>query len=188
MQPTVEIRQLPSEVFWPIFKANRAQYFEDTFYFSSMALRTEHELASHPSLYNGYKNRFELNLGLYINDELSGWCTSVQTHVYELYMMNSVIFPEHRRQGHYSALMKETIRVAREKGFMMVTSNHICSNNAVIIPKLKEGFKINGLEVMDDFGTVVKLVLHLNEKRAEALEFRTGMLKPNESIRRTFNF
>ncbi len=104
--------------------------------------------------------------------------------MYELYTMNSVILPEFRRKGLYSMLVKETVKEARALGYQMVTSNHVISNNAVIIAKLKLGFNISGIEVFDDFGMTVKLTCHLNETRKKAFDFRTGLTRPDDEIRK----
>ncbi len=184
----MEIRKLTSDEFYPLFKKLRANYFADTLWFSSLNIRTEHEINSFNTLYEGMKDRWELHLGLYENDQLIGWCSSHQTRTYELYMMNSVIFPEHRRKGLYTRLIQETLKKAKEAGFQIVTSQHVCTNNGVIIPKLKAGFKITGFEVLDEFGVTVKLTNYLNETRASAMEFRSGMEKPSPEMKNLFNF
>lgn len=68
---------------------------------------------------------------------------------------------------------------------MTVSSYHVCTNNAVIIPKLKAGFHIVGMELWDDTGVVVRLLKQLNEVRQEVLEFRAGAKQPSERVKKT---
>lgn len=63
----------------------------------------------------------------------------------ELYMMSSGVLPKYRRSGWYTKLAHVTIKEAKKLGFQMITSNHITSNNSVIIAKLKLGFQIAGI-------------------------------------------
>ena len=101
-------------------------------------------------------------------------------------MMNSVVFPDYRRRGHYTRLVQATIVEAKLAGFQVVTSNHVCTNNAVIIPKLKLDFKITGFEMSDEFGVIVKLTHFLNPTRSKAIEFRSGCQKPDAELKELF--
>lgn len=182
----MEIRKLTSEEFWPIFKNLRTKYFNETLWFSSFDVRTTREIEAFESLSSGMKSRWELHLGVYLNNEIIGWCSSYQTRAYELHMMNSIIFPEHRRKGFYSKLLNATLNEAQIAGFQTVTSHHVCTNNSVIMAKLKYDFKITGFEVMDEFGIVVKLTKYLNAMREEAIKFRSGQEMPSEVLKSLF--
>jgi hypothetical protein len=39
---------------------------------------------------------------------------------------------------------------------------------------------------LDEFGVVVKLTHYLNEVRGKAMEFRSGQMKPDESLKTLF--
>lgn len=160
--------------------------FKETLWYSSKDVRTAHEQAEIKNLIVGLENAWTLHLGLYENDQLIGWCSSFAMKANELYMMNSVVFPEHRRKGYYTLMVKEVLKEAKLAGFQTVASQHVCTNNDVIIPKLKLNFKITGMEVLDEFGVTVNLTYFLNETRAKAMEFRSGLCKPDEEMKKLF--
>ena len=59
-----------------------------------------------------------------------------------------------------------------------IGSQHVATNNAVLIAKLKLGYVIAGTEYVDAMGLLVRLVLHLTVERAVLFAARTGMLAP----------
>jgi GNAT superfamily N-acetyltransferase len=182
----VEIRKLTSDEFYPLFRQHRPEMFADTLWFSSREVRTEHEQSQITNLLKGLEDVWSLHLGLYENNELIGWCSSFAMKANELYMMNSAVFPDHRRKGYYTVMVKEVLKEAKLAGFQTVTSQHVCTNNDVIIPKLKLDFKITGMQVMDEFGVTVSLTYFLNETRAKAMEFRSGSSKPDLELKKLF--
>ena len=95
-------------------------------------------------------------------------------------MLNTGILKEHQGKGIYSALLPVIIERVRSQGFQTIKSRHNATNNQVIIPKLKAGFVITGLELSDGFGTLVTLTYFMNEKRREVMDMRSGLKKPNE--------
>lgn len=183
----MEIKKISDEEFNSIFSANIDTFFSSTMSFSVQDVRTEYEIQKANELKSGLKLNERIHLVAHDdNGEFAGWSTSSQFRQYSLYTHNSVVFPKFRRQGVYSALVKETLRLAEESGYQIVFSNHVLSNNDVIIAKLKLGFKIMGIEVFDDYGSTAKLVYHINEKRKKLFDFRTGQIRPDEEIRNVF--
>jgi hypothetical protein len=182
----MKIRPLTNEEFQAYYDKYAYTLFEDSLWYDVTGVYTPAEAEAFPDLRDRLKTRWTLHLGAFEADELVGWCSSFQTKPLELYMRNSVVLPDHRRRGIYTALMLETLRCAQVAAFQTVSSYHVCTNNAVIIPKLKAGFHIVGLEVWDEVGVVVRLVKHLNEVRQEALEFRSGAVKPSDRMRKVF--
>jgi len=181
------IKKLSSEEFWPIFRENRDKYFSDTLSFSMKNTMTQYELETFSKRKEAFKNQLEYHYGLFTMDgSLAGWSSSFQSRVNELHMMNSVVFPAYRRQGYYTKMVEETIKEAGLMGFQTIISYHVSTNNDVIIPKLKLGFKIVGMILDDEFGTLVKLSYYLNELRSDALDFRAGLIKPNQEVKQLF--
>ncbi len=176
-----EINQVEFDSFFPRLMA---EHFADTLSYSVFNVRTQTEIDELPNLMNKFRNRESLYLGVY--DEagnLAGWSGSFQTKTYELYTMNSVVLPEHRRKGLYTRLTKEVIRIATERGYQMVTSHHVTSNNSVIVAKLKMDFNITGFEVTDDFGSLVKMTYYINETRKKVFNVRTGYIRPDAQVK-----
>jgi GNAT superfamily N-acetyltransferase len=101
-------------------------------------------------------------------------------------MCNSAVLPIFRRKGIYSALLKKCLQVTREEGFQLIYSKHSATNNAVIIPKLKEGFIISKMELDDKFGVLIHLHYYMNSTRKKIMHYRSGQIKPDEEIKSIF--
>jgi len=124
--------------------------------------------------------RERINLAIYNGSQLVGWSYGWQGGLESasFYMANSCVIPEYRRQGLYTHLLQKVIELAQEYGFQSITSRHVAANNSVIIPKLKAGFKITGMELSEIYGNLVHLTYFNNDLRREAFEVRTGLCKP----------
>ena len=80
-------------------------------------------------------------------------------------------------------MLFETLQRVKNLGFQELCSRHSVDNNAVIIPKLKAGFVITGVEISDMWGTLVNLSYYTNEKRRKVLSYRSGA-KPDSEIKK----
>jgi L-amino acid N-acyltransferase YncA len=123
-----------------------------------------------------------LYFGLFHGEQIVGWHIGDQHNAARFYMRNSAIVPEHRRRGLYSAMLKAVVAHLLELGFQNILSRHNATNNAVIIPKLKAGFVMTGLEISDVFGTLVHLEYFANPQRRKAIDYRCGLIAPDEEI------
>ncbi len=131
-----------------------------------------------------YKGVFRLRLGVFYGDTFVGWSTGNQENSDTYYMRNSAIFEEHRRKGLYSALLEESVRRILAAGFQRIMSRHNTDNNAVIIPKLKAGFLITGMEIDDKYGVLVNLSYYPHELRRKVIAYRTGRLHADAEVAR----
>ncbi len=127
---------------------------------------------------------YELRLLLLRGEEVIGWHIGRQAYREAANMSNTAIFPEHRSKGLYSRLLPAILELYRAQGFGRVLSKHHASNNAVLIPKLRAGFRITGFEIDERYGLFVNLAYFFNEQRLRAYLFRTGALRPDEEISR----
>lgn len=127
---------------------------------------------------------FQLRLGVFYNNNFVGWSAGHQESAETYYMRNSAVLPEHRKKGLYTALLNETLQILQSKGFQKIYSRHSSTNNDVIIPKLKAGFKITSLEVSDMFGVLVHLTYFSSELRRKMLVYRVGDIKPDNEIKK----
>jgi len=180
-----EIRHIPEEEFNP----PREYSFEKTapiFNFDSYL--SEAEKNKLEKLRENMGNPFVLRLGIFKNDELTGWHFGKQISFDSFYMQNSVILPEHRRKGLYTALLKTVIEISIKQGFQRVTSRHIATNNHIIIPKLKAGFVITNLEINDVLGITVQLTFYSNEVRRKMMDYRVGHIFPDNEIKEQLRF
>lgn len=179
------IREIADEEFGTLWLGPSKKFFEDEsqVFRLRMAL-SEEELATWETLRAKLGNPIRINLGMYNGDEFIGWCWGYQESAMKFYMCNSAIFPEHRRKGLYTRLLNEMISRTKALGFQEVFSRHAATNNSIIIPKLKAGFKITTLEVSDLFGVCVHLNYYLNPLRTKILDYRVGQIKPDDEIRK----
>ncbi len=135
-------------------------------------------------LHAGTKENYRLKLVALEGKQIVGWSFGFQDTLdsSSYFMAGSVVLPERRRQGLYSALVAKVLEITEKKGFQSVWSMHIMNNNPVLIAKLKQGFVINGFEVNTIYGALVKLTFNHSELRKKALNFRAGSVKETEII------
>ena len=110
-------------------------------------------------------------------EKVVGWSFGYQKDAEEFYMTNSAVVPEYRNIGVYKKLLSMMIDKAKAEGFQIVSSIHHASNNAILIPKLKVGFKIIGMKLNPRFGTLLELHYYTNDKVSQVLDYRTGYIK-----------
>ena len=106
--------------------------------------------------------------------DIVGWSQWQQTDTDILTMRNTAIDPAHRRKGLYTALLPVVINHARSEGYQRIVSTHHASNNAVIIPKLKAGFIITGLNINEKYGAMITLTYYVYEGRLRCAQERIG--------------
>lgn len=170
-----------------MFEEHKAKVFNRSLYFDVLASLSEAEQNAITVLSENIGNPYRLSIGIYHKDEFIGWHLGKQEDSDKFFMRNTGIFPEHRNQGVYSALLPHILSTIEQKGFQVVCSRHHASNNAVIVPKLKAGFIISGFELSDKYGVLVHLSYYFNPLRRKAMQFRTGEVKPNDELRKLIN-
>lgn len=112
---------------------------------------------------------------LLMRDEtLVGWFQGGQTEGLTFYMQNSAVLPAFQRQGLYSAMLAGMLRYLRALGYEEVTSHHLPDNNAILVPKLKAGFLVDGIKVDQRHGWLLCLrkSLHSDRERATRRHYR----------------
>lgn len=174
--------EVNSPVFFKQFKVNRQKVFNNTVDFRTSKMYNEAEVKKLDKLYSEHKETCRLNYLIMHNEDLAGWATGCQTDPDEFYMHNTGIYEVHRRKGLYTKLLQLILSTVKERGYQKVYSKHASTNNAVIIPKLKAGFLINGIEVNEKYGVLVKLIYYLNKDIEALARFRSGEQAISKSI------
>jgi GNAT superfamily N-acetyltransferase len=182
-----KIEKMEGDDFFPLFKKYHKLVFAKDHSYSPADVMIEREKDLLKNLSKNLDNTFTLNLVAFEKNEFVGWSFGFQDSREKYYMCNSGVLKEHRRKGLYSQLLQETLKIASEEGFQIISSRHCATNNPVIIPKLKAGFVISGMELSDQFGTLVNLHYYINSKRREILDYRCGESSPNQQIRDLFD-
>ena len=97
------------------------------------------------------------------------------------YIGLSAVDPAYRQQGVYTRMLNTIEQLVRERGGLVISSQHVATNNAVLIAKLKLGYVIAGTEYVEQMGLLVRLVLQLTPERRALFAARTGTLRPGEA-------
>ena len=121
--------------------------------------------------------------GIFHGGQLVGWHHAYQYDERSVYMSDSGLLPEHRGQGVYTRLLPSLLEAFRAAGYTLIRSHHRATNNAVIIPKLRLGFFIQGLNLYEG-GVNVLLVLSFDESYRAAQRVRSGELQPRGEVAR----
>lgn len=174
---------MESDEFFPLFAENRPKVFADTFTLRARDYAySQVEMDKLDALPKAKDGLIANHFVLYKEDAVIGWSTGMQESSHAYAMINTGVLEEHQNKGIYTALLAVIIQTLREQGFQTITSAHNATNNQVIIPKLKAGFVISGLELHDGFGTLVKLSYFMNAKRMQVMHMRSGLKKPSREI------
>jgi len=103
-----------------------------------------------------------------------GWMFGESQDQSTFYMRNTAFLKEYQNKGIYTAFLKELLEYIKYIGYEKVVSHHLGTNKAVLIPKLKLGFDICGLELHETIGANVKLVHMLHEDRKSVYHHKYG--------------
>jgi hypothetical protein len=182
------IRALDNAEFGPLFRQYRPTIFQTMLDFDvQQALSTEEQTAT-ARLREQMGTPFRLNIGIYHQQEFIGWSFGRQESAEKYYTVNTAILPQHQGKGIYSALLPRILGAVQREGFQIVSSRHVATNNQVLVPKLKAGFVITGVELSDVFGVLVHLSYFFNPIRRKVLDVRVGQARPDAEVKRYMPF
>jgi RimJ/RimL family protein N-acetyltransferase len=89
-------------------------------------------------------------------------------------MTHAQVHPDHQGQGLYTEIVRRVIAYTGELGFERILSEHGVGNNAVLVPKLKLGFRIVAFEIEPAFGLTLRLAYFHDPEQLAAYAFRYG--------------
>jgi GNAT superfamily N-acetyltransferase len=87
-------------------------------------------------------------------------------------MLTSVLHPDVRGQGLYTALLPRVVAAAQDSGFLEISSSHRADHNVILVLKLKAGFSIAAFEIDPQFGILVHLRKYLVAGMTEMFRYR----------------
>ncbi|NOT78662.1 MAG: GNAT family N-acetyltransferase [Bacteriovoracaceae bacterium] len=163
--------------FTPVFRELRPTVFSENNDVDYSTYWSDEEHAKFKDLQAMCKTEVRSYLLCKDGEKIVGWSFGFQKDAEEFYMVNSAVLPDYRNRGIYKHLLELIIEKARKEGFQIISSTHHASNNAILIPKLKFGFKIMGMRLHPRFGTLIDLHYYTNEKVGQVLDYRTGYTK-----------
>ena len=120
-----------------------------------------------------------------------GWHIGEAEDAVTFYMRNTGVLPAHQNRGIYEAFFAAFKRYLGELGYERVTSQHKATNRRILILKLRQGFEIAGVELTENWGAVVKVVLLLAPDRRLSFYRQFGQMDhlgatpPNKALQRT---
>ena len=180
----MKIKRMSAEEFWPLLKKNSPKVFK-TQIFSAADYMSVDQRSGFSDRKKFLKDQINLFYGLFDEkDHFVGWSNGFQLKPNEFYMMSSAVLPKYRRKGWYTKLAKTMIQEVERLGFLVVHSNHLATNNPVIIAKLKMGFVVSGIEISEQMGTLLKLSYFMNPLTHEVMKYRTGEMKPSARVKK----
>jgi hypothetical protein len=168
---------------FPYIQDHQASIFAENQHLDTLYALSEAERNALNALGERLAERYRLGFGIFQGEVFVGWHLGQQTLAGTFEMARTGIVREHQNRGLYTALLPIILAQLKNDGFQVVFSRHNLTNNAVIIPKLKAGFVITGLELDDRFGTLVKLSYYFNPLRRKLLDVRVGQRRPDNETR-----
>ena len=100
---------------WTWIKPLQSKMFTSNLRVPTYMIISPEEIENIKRLRQNMGSPFNINLGLFYEDELVGWSYGWQENQETYYMTNSAVLAEHRRKGLYTALLNKTIEIAKEK-------------------------------------------------------------------------
>lgn len=185
------INQLSYEEFLPIFRKHRSTVFADDHSYELSDILSEKQKEIQKSQREKIVHS-RLCLGIYNGNILVGWCHSYVAEPLVLNLCNAGFLREHfrfiakNRDLIFNTLISKNINFAKENHLSVIYSLHNTTNNTFIIPLLKRGFTIAGMELSDTYGTLVKLKYFINPKRRKIINYRSGLKAPDGEVKKLF--
>lgn len=180
------IKEIHEDHFWELVEQKMKMVFADDLMYRVSDVMSENERDKLKILNKSFTRPYLHYFVVLSKDDAVGWTWGYQDSKESFYMVNSGILPEHRGKGLYSRLLQVSVEKLVQKGFQRIWSRHNCTNNEIIIPKLKHGFQITGSEVSDVFGSLIHLTYFTNPTRRKIMHFRSGHLRPDDEVKKVF--
>lgn len=179
---------MEADIFQEYLKKYKDEVFENDHSYVLWDLLDKKELDSVNKLKEKMGRPYYLRLGAFDRQgNFLGRSFGFQENSTTFYMCNSGVLEKYRRKGIYSLLLRNCLERLDKLGFQEIYSRHNATNNAVLIPKLKEGFVITKFELSDIFGVLIHLTYFTNRTRKKVLDYRCGQLKPDFELKEIFN-
>jgi RimJ/RimL family protein N-acetyltransferase len=116
------------------------------------------------------------------DDDPIGWFYGYMEDEQTFFIDTIGLVPEVRAKGIYQAFLRKLITYLKAAGYERLTSSHHPNNRAVLIPELKVGFNIVGLEINESAGPILRVAHPLHEDRRVGFE-RVFCMMPEDSWR-----
>lgn len=172
-----EIERVPGrDAYWALHEAELAAFFPKEVFFALSRLRTEHERSGQERLGQASAGDPLVDFSVVRQGgRVAAMFCGEQRSESVYRMWHTHVHPDYRRRGLYQSIVAGTIAYTAALGFDTLTSEHAPCNNAIIIAKLRAGFRIYGLELDPVVGPALILRYFHNPEHLAAYELRCGM-------------
>ena len=180
-----ELERLPdAPTYWQLQEAELRGHFPPEVFFDLRALRTAHERDGQDRLAStrGGEPLRDFT-AVRAGGELVAMFSGEQKTDGLYRMWHTNVRTDHRRRGIYGHILRGTIGYSHALGFDAITSEHAPCNNAVIIAKLRAGFRLYAMEVDPLAGLSVVLRYFHNPEHLAAYELRCGLATLTPGLR-----
>ncbi|MBC8045279.1 MAG: GNAT family N-acetyltransferase [Fimbriimonadaceae bacterium] len=167
----------------PFFEKHESAIFPDRADTNYKNIYSQEERNLMKELNKNLKDALQLYFFIKKGEEKIGWAIGKQISHDTYQMNNTSIFETYRNKGIYKKVLSTLLNILKEKGFQKVISYHHPVNNAVIVPKLKTGFIITGMQMHENFGTLVQLTYYFNETNKKLIDYRVGYAKSDDELK-----
>jgi RimJ/RimL family protein N-acetyltransferase len=96
-----------------------------------------------------------------------GWCYGYMEDSETFFIDTVGLVLAYRGRGIYTAFLPRLIAYLGSLGYERLTTSHHPNNRAVMIPELKAGFHIVGLELHEGCGALIKMAYLFHDDRRE---------------------
>jgi ribosomal protein S18 acetylase RimI-like enzyme len=171
------------EAYWALYDAELRRHFPPEFFFNLRALSGEEGKRARARLSASEGGRRLADFWVARDGErIAAMFAGHQKDAETYRMWHAIVHPDCRRRGLYGEIVRRVLAYTRELGFDYVVSEHAPSNNAVLIAKLKAGFRIVAMDIDAAVGPSLNLRYFHDEAHLRAYEFRCGLARLDERL------
>ena len=177
------LEAIDRQAYWTLHEAELRRHFPPEFFFDFRALLTEDEQRGRERLAaaEGADTLHDYWVARDGDRVVAMFCGH-QKGADTYRMWHSNVHTDYRGRGVYTDIVQRVLGYTRALGFSAVVSEHALCNNAILIAKLKAGFRIVGTDIDGSVGPSVLLKYFHNEAHLRAYQFRCGLATVDEQL------
>jgi GNAT superfamily N-acetyltransferase len=174
--PGYTLERLSAEAYWPLYERELRAHFPPEAFFALDKVRApQREVARAARLAAAPPPPLLDHAVLRHGDAIVAMFAGSEATPSSYRMQHTTVHPAYRRQGVYRSIIAATVAYTAQLGYDAIVSDHAPGNNAVLIAKLRAGFRIVALEIDAAAGPSVVLRYFHEPAHLAAYELRCGL-------------
>ena len=174
--PGWTLERLSAEAYWEAHERVMRPHFPPEAYFDLSLVRDPARTTARAArLANAPPPPLRDHAVLRAGDEVVAMFAGDESMPSSYRMQHSNVHPGFRRRGVYRSIIAATIDYTARLGYDGIVSDHAPGNNAVIIAKLRAGFRIVGIEIDAASGPSLILRYFHEPEHLAAYQLRCGL-------------